>query len=123
MVWAETVTRLFVSDDWMVHACVAYPFDAERGDGRVTRHEFKDRLASFMSTIAEFLAKEGVEGPFCIQMAARNLRRDPKIAWVFPNTDRISLPRGVMTERIDDPDLIERFHQAAIRGSRSGGAS
>ncbi|BAQ49377.1 MULTISPECIES: hypothetical protein [Methylobacterium] len=71
-----------------------------------------------MAALADMFRGD-LDGPFCVAMSVRNLRRNPKVGWVFPNTDSI-VARPEMVDRIDDPGLSERFADAMVRSSRYG---
>lgn len=114
----RSVSRLHIADDWSIYVQVVHPFSEDHG--RVTIHEFERALPVYMGKLAGLLADEGLRGPFCVALAARHLKRAPKVAWAFPSTEAI-LPAPTMVSRIDDPDLLARFSARIHRGSRYGG--
>ncbi|MCJ2007058.1 helix-turn-helix domain-containing protein [Methylobacterium sp. J-092] len=112
----RSITRGFVDSDWSLYVQVAHPFSDDHG--RVTLHEFGKALPGYMAALADMF-REDLDGPFCVAMAVRNLRRNPKVGWVFPTTDGIAVP-PVLVDRIDDADYTEGFAAAVVRGSRYG---
>lgn len=111
----RSVSRFFIGDDWLVHSYVAHPFSTDNG-GRLTLPEFKESLTRHLSDIALLLKDSEIRGPFCVLLAVRNLQRNPKVAWAFPNANSRVLPRGYMTERLDDPEMVSRFYDM-VRGA------
>jgi hypothetical protein len=116
---SNTTSRLFIADDWLIHAYVTHLFVPD-ASSRVTIHEFKAELTAYLKDLAEFLRSEDIVGPFCVYLAVCNLQRDSKIAWVFPNAKSRALPRGHMTEQLDNAEMIERFHDMIMDASRYG---
>lgn len=112
----RSITRVFVASDWSLYVQVVHPFHADHE--RVTVRDFGKALPGYMAALADMFRKD-LDGPFCVAMAVRHLRRNPKVGWVFPNTDSIVVPPE-MVDRIDDPGLVERFADAVVRGSRYG---
>ena len=112
--------RLFVGDDWRIHSLVAFPFAAE-GHGRVTIHEFRQKLTDHLSDIDTFFETHNVRGPFAVMLKIDGLQRDPKVAWLFPNTNYRSLPSAKWTNRVADAALVDMFHRMVTDGSRYGG--
>ena len=80
--------------------------------------DFGQALSSYMTGLASMF-REDLAGPFCVAMAVRNLRRNPKVGWAFPNIDDIVMPPK-MVDRLDDQGLAGRFADALMRGSRYG---
>jgi hypothetical protein len=114
----EVITRVFLSADWFLHAHVVHPFNSD-ASGRVTIWEFKDDLTQFLAATDRFFKEAGLRGPFCIDMAVRDLRRSPKIAWCF-FADAVELPRPRLVDQVADAELIDGFHQRLIDTSRYG---
>lgn len=112
----RSVTRVFVASDWSLYVQVVYPFRNDHG--RVTLLDFGKALPGYMAALTEIFRGD-LDGPFCVGMSVQNLRRNPKVGWVFPNTDSIATPPE-MVDRIDDPDMVKRFTDAIVRGSRYG---
>jgi hypothetical protein len=119
LVEGRSLSRLFIGDDWLIHAYIAHPFVVDNS-GRVTIQEFKDKLAAYLSDLAQFLHKEDIIGPFSVLLAVRNLQRNAKMARAFRNAKARAFPRFYRTERLDAPEMIDRFwnmvRDAAIYG-------
>jgi hypothetical protein len=96
----RSVSRFFIGDDWLVHSYVVHPFSTDNG-GRLTLPEFKESLTRHLSDVALLLADSEIRGPFCVLLGTRNLQRNPKVAWAFPNTNSRLFPRGYMTDTLD----------------------
>jgi len=116
----QPICRLFVGDDWLVHSLVAYPFAAERS-GRVTVSEFEDKLKNHLVQLEGFMEKQGIRGPFAVAMKVDGLQRDPKVAWLFPNTSSKQMRSAKWVEKLSDADLAEDFHRMVLTASRYGG--
>jgi hypothetical protein len=114
------ICRFFVGDDWLVSSLVAFPF-AYDGHERVTVHEFKEKLADHLDQIDKLFKKQGIRGPFAITMKVQGLQRDPKVAWLFPNTDSRSMNSAKWVHKVSEPELSETFHRMVVSGSRYGG--
>jgi hypothetical protein len=115
------ISRFFIGDDWLAHSYVAHPFSAD-ASGRLTLPEFKQALGQHLADIALVLEDSGIQGPFCILLAVRNLQGNPKVAWAFPDANSRALPRGYRAERLDDPEMIARFYDM-LRGASVFGLS
>ena len=112
----RSITRVFVASNWSLYVQVAHPFWADHE--RVTVRDFGKALPGYMASLADMF-RDDLDGPYCVALAVRNLRRSPKVGWVFPNTDSIAAPPE-MVDSIDAPGLVERFADAVVRGSRYG---
>lgn len=112
----RSITRVFVASNWSLYVQVVHPFHADHE--RVTLLDFGKALPGYMSRLADMF-REDLHGPFCVGMSVRNLRRNPKVGFAFPNTDDITT-QPEMVDCIDDPDMMKRFANAIIRGSRYG---
>ncbi|MGV1793554.1 AlbA family DNA-binding domain-containing protein [Rhizobium sp. A37_96] len=106
----RSVSRFFIGDDWLVHSYVSHPFSVRDGEGRLTIHEFREELARHLRDIQLILDDSGIRGPYGVLLTVRNLRRNPKLEWAFPNTNAASIGRPIRVERVDEQGLIERFN-------------
>ncbi|EFG8199804.1 ATP-binding protein [Escherichia coli] len=106
----RSISRFFISDDWLVHSYVSHRFSVREGEGRLTIHEFRDEFAHYLGDIQLTLDESGIRGPFGVQFAVKNLRRNAKLEWAFPNANVASLGRPVRVERVDDQGLVDRFY-------------
>lgn len=117
--WDDKVhCRVFVSNDWFLHAWVAYPFRMDEREGGL--HSLEGHLQRFMAGLAGFAAEEGLAGPFLVALAVRGLRASDKTAWLFPFTDDVVMPRSRATDRIDEPAMLAGFCGMVISSSRHG---
>ena len=112
----RSITRVFVASDWSLYVQVAHPFHVDHE--RVTLRDFGKALPGYMAALADMF-RDDLDGPYCVAMAVRNLRRNPKVGWVFPNTDTVAAPPE-MADRIDAPGLVKRFADAVVRALRYG---
>jgi hypothetical protein len=114
----RSISRLFIANDWSFYAQVVHLFNTDHG--RVKVYDFEHELCAYMAKIAQLADDEGLHGPFCIAMAIRGLQTDDKVGWAFPNTREIP-PEPILVDRVDDPEVLRRFHLKILRGSRYGG--
>jgi hypothetical protein len=111
--------RLFVSDDWFVHATIIHPFSRE-SDGRVGIYDMKPRLVSFLEGVAELLSEEGVMGPFAVLVEFSHLQRSEKVAWAFHGDGPVRFAPRHLLEVLDPQTLAEEAFQVVLRASRYG---
>lgn len=109
------ISRLFIGDDWGLYLQVEHPFDP--GHSSVDLYTFESKLKNYLTRLRKFLEAEGVRGPFCAIAEFKNLSRDQKIAWAFPNVDNISI-KATMLSDIDDAEFIHLVSRSAISKSR-----
>lgn len=117
----RSISRFFISDDWLVHSYVAHPFSVRDGEGRLTIPEFREEFARHLRDIQLILDDSGIRGPFGVQFAVKNLRRNAKLEWAFPNASVASLGRPVRVERVNDQSLVDRFYDKIRSVSIYGG--
>jgi len=110
----RATSRFFIGDDWLIHSYVAHPITTD-ASGRITVHEFREALARHLRDIQLILDESEIRGPFGVLLAMKNLKRNPKLVWGFPNAHSAAMSRAARVERVDDPDLIERFFEK-VRG-------
>jgi len=113
------VSRTFLGQDWFVHGQVVHPFSIDNS-GRPTLPEFREKLGSYLDALAALLEKEGVGGPYGVELALTGLEADEKVRWYFPNTRVVTLSRPAVVERANDPALADSFYQMVLSGSRFG---
>jgi hypothetical protein len=106
----RSISRFFIGDDWLVHSYVSHPFSVRDGEGRLTIHEFREEFARHLRDIQLVLEDSGIRGPYGVLLAVKNLRRNPKLEWAFPNASAASLGRPMRVERVDEQGLIDRFY-------------
>jgi hypothetical protein len=110
----RSTSRFFIGDDWLIHSYVAHPITAD-ASGRITIDEFREALGHHLSDIQAILDDCRIRGLFGILLAMRNLKRNPRVAWGFPNANSAALPRPLRIERVDHSALVERFCEK-VRG-------
>lgn len=114
----KVISRVFVSGRWFVHAYVVHPITSTP-EGRVTIVEFRDDLLRFLKRIAEFYSDNRIKGPFCVNLEVSGLS-SAKIGWVFRGTERVILPRTIISERVDDKEIAETFYRLVYEASHYG---
>lgn len=104
----KTFGRFFIGHDWFAHAFATNPFNA---DGHhLTIAEFDQKLPKYMKEVEQLLCEqEGLEGPFCVSLAVKNLRSSEKLKIAFPSANAVSLPKPRILNRIAAPETIETF--------------
>ncbi len=112
------IERLFVGHDWFIHAHIVFPI---RGDGqRVFIPEFAADLNVYIRGLQEWMAEQGLRGPFCVSLRIKHLDRSPRVAWVFPNITTVSLPHPWYGENMVEAGLAKSFSDLVTRSSRFG---
>lgn len=111
----RSISRFFIGDDWLVHSYIAHPFFVQDGEGRLTIQEFRNEFARHLQDIQLILDDSNIRGPIGVLFAVKNLRRNPKLEWAFPNANAASLGRPMRVERVDEQDLLDRFYDK-VRG-------
>lgn len=105
----QGVERLFVRDDWFVHAQVAYALQQTPGEGRLALHEFDEALERYLQAIAGFLAEQAIEGPYAVTLTLQALGETEYFGRWFPNASTVRTLRPVLVADVDDPMLIADF--------------
>ncbi|HEY1607556.1 MAG TPA: ATP-binding protein [Allosphingosinicella sp.] len=100
--------RLFVRDDWFIHARISWALQ-ERDGGQLALFEFQTDAEAFLKQMSEFLASEEIEGPFAVSLALLDLHADDRFKVWFPNNPTVRLLRPMIVPQVDDPDLVEAF--------------
>lgn len=116
----QGIERLFIRDDWFIHAQVAYAIQQMPGEGRLGLYEFNQAVERYLKDIAAFLAEQGIEGPFAITIALQSLGETEHFHAWFPRTSVIRTLRPKIVDTVDDPDFIadfqRRVQQATVWG-------
>lgn len=116
--FCETVNcRLYLSDEWFVHATIAHPFSREP-DGRVGIYDMKPRLDRYLSAIVQLLADEGIKGPFAVALEFSHLKRSEKVSWAFHVDGPVAHAPRHLIEVLDPSILTGEAFQAVLRASR-----
>ena len=111
----RSISRFFIGDDWLIHSYVSHPFIVREGEGRLTLHEFRDEFSRHLRDIQLILDDSDIRGPFGVLFEVKNLRRNPKLEWAFPNANATRLGRPMRVERVDDQGLVDHFYDK-VRG-------
>ena len=116
----QGIERLFIRDDWFIHAHVAFAIQQMPGEGRLGLHEFKQGFERYLQDIAAFLAEQGIEGPFAVTIALQSLGESEHFKAWFPRTTVVRTLRSKLVDSVADPELIadfqRRVQQATVWG-------
>jgi hypothetical protein len=105
--------RLFLGTDWRVLGHVDHPLDLRLGRPNV--EAFGQKLSAYLCSIGDFLAEEGIVGPFAIIMGIENL--DELDGWSRPGmASSVSGGRPRIVEQLHDETVLGAF----IEQVRSG---
>ncbi len=111
--------RMFVGDDWFIHAAVVHPFEGE--EGHIDFSAFERSISAFLEGI-EFRAKHlGVKGPFLIRLEVANLQSERVFATVFAGQRGVSFISRRLTETITDAEVVHAFVDKVTSAYRRGG--
>ncbi|MGQ0588348.1 MAG: AlbA family DNA-binding domain-containing protein [Sphingosinicella sp.] len=112
-------SRLFVRDDWFVHAWVAWPLWVEPGEKMLSLYKFKtELLPAFLNELDQFLDEQAVAGPYAVLMELTHLQRDPKVGRFFRESEAVTMLRPRFVERIAgmSDQFIELVQRSTIYG-------
>jgi hypothetical protein len=112
-------SRLLVRDDWFVHGWVAWPLWIVPGEEILSLYKLKtELLPAFLAEIDEFLAGQGVGGPFAMVMELAHLQRDAKLGRFFSHNDAVTMMRPRFVDRIGDMarPFIELVQRSTVYG-------
>lgn len=116
----QGIERLFIRDDWFIHAQVAYAIQQMPGEGRLGLYEFKQAFERYLQGMAAFLAEQHIEGPFAVTIALQSLGESEHFKAWFPRTTIVRTLRPRLVDTVDDPELIadfqRRVQQATVWG-------
>lgn len=112
-------SRLFVRDDWFVHGWVAWPLWVVPGEEILSLYKFKtELLPAFLDEIDDFLAEQGIGGPFAVVMELAHLQRDPKVGRFFGHNEAVTMMRPRFVDRVSD--MSEPFAELVQRSTIYG---
>lgn len=116
----QGIERLFVRDDWFIHAHVAFALQERTGEGRLALYEFEEEVRRYLKLISAFLDEQGVEGPFAITFALQSLGEGEHFHAWFKDTTTVRTLRPQIVSAIDDEvftaDFLRRVRQASVLG-------
>lgn len=114
------ISRFFVGDDWYVHSIICHPIPFKQGEGRVDFIEMLVEISRHFTNIENFLEKEGVDGPFALDINIVNLHSREHFVTLFPRVKSISMGRPSYIEAVRGTDLgkliVDRIRQSSIYG-------
>lgn len=112
--------RLFIRDDWFVHAYAGYAIGVTQGEGRLMLGEFDADLERYLQDLATFFAEQEIAGPFAVTFALRALNDSDEMKFFFPRGATVRTLRPRLVDAVDDPDLVadlkRRVRQASAYG-------
>lgn len=114
------IERLFIRDDWFIHAHVSFALQERSGEGRLALHEFNLDVEKYFRELAEFLRDQGVEGPFAVTVALQSLEEAENFHSWFPNTAVVRTLRPQLVSFVDDETLVADFLRRVRQASRLG---
>ena len=105
----EGLERLFIRDDWFIHAHAGFAIQQRQGEGRLGLHEFNEATRRYLGALGVFLAEQAIEGPFAITLSLHGLAQDDHFFKWFPNTTTVRTLRPRLVAAVDEPDLVAEF--------------
>ncbi len=114
----KIIERLFIRDDWFIHAYAAKALNQKAGEGNLMRREFEKEVKAYLEELADFLTKEKIEGPFAISFALQSLSATEHFGAWFRTTSIVRTRRPRIVDSVDDPavigDFLKRVRQASV---------
>ena len=106
---AEGLDRLFIRDDWFVHAQIAFAIQQEQGEGRLRLYEFNADVERYLKALAAFFDEQEIEGPFAVTLALRSLGETEHFGRWFSKATTVRTLRPKLVTAVDDPNLVAEF--------------
>ncbi len=117
---ARGIERLFVRDDWFIHAHAAFAIQQTSGEGRLALAEFNDATRHYLGALARFFDDQEITGPFAITLTLQGLTESEHFHAWFRNLSAVRMLRPRLVGKVDDPELIadflRRVRQASLYG-------
>ena len=117
---SQGIERLFIRDDWFVHAHAAFAIQQLSGEGRLGLHEFNEAVKRYLAALGTFLGEQGIEGPFAMTLALQGLGESEQFGAWFPDVSIVRTLRPRVVQDVDDSELIAHFlrrvRQATVFG-------
>lgn len=114
------IERLFVRDDWFVHAHVAFAIQESSGEGRLQLHEFEEATRHYLDALAAFTAQQALAGPFAVTLSLQGLTEDDHFHAWFRGLSSVRMLRPRLVGTVNDRELIDdflrRIRQASLYG-------
>jgi hypothetical protein len=111
------IERLFIRDDWFVHAHVGFAIGVTQGEGRLGLYEFNQAFERYLKDLAGFFAEQNIEGPFGVTLALQSLNETEPLKVFFPRTASVRTLRPRIVDAVDDPELISDFKRRVKQAS------
>ena len=105
------IERLFIRDDWFVHAHVGFAIGVTQGEQRLGLYEFNQAFERYMAGLATFLAEQKIEGPFAVTLSLQALNDTKPMQTYFPRTASVRTLRPRLVDAIDDAELLADFER------------
>jgi Putative DNA-binding domain len=112
--------RLFVRDDWFVHAYAGYTIGITQGDQRLMLGEFDEAFEQYMQALAAWFAEQKIGGPFAVTLAVQSLNETEGLKYFFPRGAAVRTLRPRLVEAVDDPELMHHFKRQVRQASVYG---
>lgn len=103
------IERLFIRDDWFVHAYAGYAIGVTQGEGRLMLGEFDKDFERYMQELAVFFAEKEIVGPFAVTVALQALNDTDPMRFFFPRGATVRTLRPRLVDALDAPELIADF--------------
>lgn len=116
----QVIERLFIREDWFVHAHIANAIYQTQGECRLTLHEFENEAKNYFKELAEFFLEQEIKGPFAVTLALQSLDATDNFARWFKHTTIVRTLRPRLVSSIDDPELVEGFLRQVRQASAYG---
>lgn len=117
---SQGIERLFIRDDWFIHAHVSFALQERTGEGRLALHEFEQESRRYLQSLSDFLDEQEVEGPFAVTLALQSLGEAEHFHAWFKNTAAVRTLRPQLVSAIDDnvliTDFLRKVRQASVLG-------
>jgi hypothetical protein len=114
------IERLFVRDDWFVHAHAAFAIQQLSGEGRLGLGEFEEGTRHYLDALADFFKQQGLMGPFAITLSLQGLAGDDHFHAWFRQLSSIRMLRPRLVGAINDPEFLADFLRRVRRASLYG---
>lgn len=117
---SQGIERLFIRDDWFVHAHAAFAIQQLSGEGRLGLHEFNEATRRYLTALGTFFSEQGIEGPFAMTLSLQGLAESEHFGPWFPNVLTVRTLRPHVVQDVDDgemvADFLRRVRQATLFG-------
>lgn len=117
---SQGIERLFVRDDWFVHAHAGFAIQQLSGEGRLGLYEFNEAVKRYLGALATFFVAQSIDGPFAMTLSLKGLDEDEHFGAWFKGMSTVRTLRPRLVEAVDDPeqvgDFLRRVRQATVFG-------